>query len=225
MTHKFSRLALCNRVRDGDNTRWHERGQGSRGQRRRGCACVLGQRAGVMEQWRAFARPTSIVAKEVQMAARVLCIVIAVFGVPVITACHPIVAATPQVLATSAILASTPESEEGAMGRSQSDIVAAAQADLAARLNVATDQIADQIKVLDVRLVTWPDASLGCPQAGMFYAQMPQQGYLILLGVGKTIYPYHSSNAGDPFLCEANAFSFPTPKVDRLVPPPDSDIN
>jgi len=103
-------------------------------------------------------------------------------------------------------------------------MVTAAQADLAARLKVPTYQV----DVLGVRAVTWPDASLGCPKKGMFYAQMPQQGYVILLGVGKEVYSYHGSKTQPPFLCEQNTFTLPTTKADELVPPdnniPDNDI-
>jgi hypothetical protein len=159
------------------------------------------------------------------MAVKVLCRILATLGALAIAACQPVVVpisavVTPQVPLATALFTPTPI-EEGSMALPQNDVVAAAQADLAARLNMA----ADQVKTLEVREVTWPDASLGCPQAGMVYAQILQPGYLILLGVEKTVYPYHSSKAGPPFLCEQNAFSLPTPKIDRLVPPPDSDIN
>jgi hypothetical protein len=70
--------------------------------------------------------------------------------------------------------------------------------DLALRLSV----VAEQITVLEAKAVVWPDASLGCPQPGMRYLQVPQDGALILLGFEDTVYEYHSGGGRDPFLCE-----------------------
>ena len=84
-----------------------------------------------------------------------------------------------------------------------------------------------QIDLLEVREVTWPDSSLGCPQPGMAYAQVPQEGLLIRLGVGRDMYFYHSAGNRDPFLCESTSRIVPkvTPKTDEFVPPPDSEID
>ena len=104
-----------------------------------------------------------------------------------------------------------------------SEMVAQAKQDLANRLSVELDRI----NLLEVREVTWPDSSLGCPQPGMAYAQAPQEGLLIRLGVDKDMYFYHSGEAQVPFLCEATSQVVPkvTPKVDEFVPPPDSEID
>jgi hypothetical protein len=98
-----------------------------------------------------------------------------------------------------------------------------AKEDLAKRLSIATTEI----NLAEVRQVTWPDASLGCPQPGMVYAQAPVDGLLIRLGVGKEMYFYHSDRIADPFLCESTSPVFPnaTPKTDEFVPPPDSEID
>jgi hypothetical protein len=112
-----------------------------------------------------------------------------------------------------------PEPQDPFLG----EMVTKAREDLADRLSVETDQI----NLLEVREVTWPDASLGCPQPGMVYAQVPQDGLLIRLGVDKDMYFYHSGGTEDPFLCEGTSQVVPkvTPKADEFVPPPDSEID
>jgi hypothetical protein len=98
-----------------------------------------------------------------------------------------------------------------------------AKEDLAQRLSIAISEI----NLLEARQVTWPDGSLGCPQPGMVYTQVPVEGLLIRLGVGKAMYFYHSGRSGDPFLCESTSqiFRESTPKTDEFVPPPDSEID
>jgi hypothetical protein len=49
--------------------------------------------------------------------------------------------------------------------------------------------------------VTWRDASLGCPQPGMNYAQMLTNGTRIVLEAAGQQYNYHSGSHGAPFLC------------------------
>jgi hypothetical protein len=72
-----------------------------------------------------------------------------------------------------------------------------AVADLAARLSIA----ATAITVLDATPMVWSDASMGCPQPGMAYAQVPQDGLLIRLQANGQIYNYHSGGDREPFLC------------------------
>ncbi|MGQ0605167.1 MAG: hypothetical protein ACT4QE_26115 [Anaerolineales bacterium] len=105
--------------------------------------------------------------------------------------------------------------------------VAQAKADLANRLIISPDHIA----VVDVQMKTWSDSSLGCPQPGMVYPQVPEDGLLIRLQVGGQIYPYHSGGFRDPFLCEmVYKDPNPPPKIDffNLTPSgsttPDNSI-
>ncbi len=77
-------------------------------------------------------------------------------------------------------------------------LVIKAVEDLAGRLSVDVDEIG----VLEVREVVWPDASLGCPQPGMAYKQVPEDGLLIRLAVGGQVHEYHSGGMRDPFLCK-----------------------
>lgn len=79
--------------------------------------------------------------------------------------------------------------------------VAWAQADMAAQLEVAIDQIA----IVSVEFVQWRDSSLGCPQPGMMYAQVITPGYRILLQSGEKLYEYHSSQGSDrAILCQSS---------------------
>lgn len=70
--------------------------------------------------------------------------------------------------------------------------------DLAHRLKLPLDQIT----VISAETVTWPDASLGCPQPGMMYAQVLQAGMRILLSAEGHTYHYHNRGRHSPFLCE-----------------------
>ena len=71
--------------------------------------------------------------------------------------------------------------------------------DLAQRLGVSGDSIA----VVTATLVTWPDASLGCPAPGMRYKQVPSDGAVIELEESDRIYRYHTGGSGrSPFLCD-----------------------
>ena len=83
-------------------------------------------------------------------------------------------------------------------GRERLPQVEQAVADLAERLEVE----AGEIEVVEVEFVTWPDSSLGCPQPGMAYTQVPQDGMLIRLRAAGEGYDYHSGGGRDPFLCE-----------------------
>lgn len=98
-----------------------------------------------------------------------------------------------------------------------------AKKDLAQRLSVEVDQI----NLLEIREVIWPDSSLGCPQSGTVYDQVPQNGLLIRLGVGGRMYFYHSGGTQAPFLCEGTSQVVPkvTPKHDEFIPPPDHEID
>jgi hypothetical protein len=92
------------------------------------------------------------------------------------------------------------------------NLIDKAIADLVNRLSIP----AIEITVLEATLVVWSDASLGCPQPGMAYAQVPEDGLLIRLQAGDQIYEYHSGGIRDPFLCE-NTGKDPNP-------PPQIDI-
>ncbi len=99
-----------------------------------------------------------------------------------------------------------------------------AKEDLAARLNIAKDSI----EVIKVELVTWPNGALGCPQPGMAYTQVMQDGLLIQLSVDSVTYNYHSGGARDPFLCQPAPSEKPTPfnlELNDFITPPANTID
>jgi hypothetical protein len=79
-----------------------------------------------------------------------------------------------------------------------SSLVSKAMGDLAQRLGIDPDQI----DLVELKPVVWPDGSLGCPQPGMEYTQVPVEGLLIRLQAGGRVYEYHSGGGQAPFLCE-----------------------
>lgn len=77
-------------------------------------------------------------------------------------------------------------------------LIALATKDLTERLSIAEGDI----EILEAVAVVWPDASLGCPEPGMAYRQIPLDGALIRLQIEGKVYEYHSGGGRDPFLCE-----------------------
>ncbi|HEY4689870.1 MAG TPA: hypothetical protein VIK33_11190, partial [Anaerolineae bacterium] len=71
-------------------------------------------------------------------------------------------------------------------------------ADLSERLSID----ATQITVVGFSAEVWPDASLGCPEPGVQYAQVLTEGYRIQLKVSDRVYDYHGGGTRGPFLCE-----------------------
>lgn len=87
----------------------------------------------------------------------------------------------------------------GHVDPSLANLAGMAADDLAARLDAGRDTIA----IATATLVTWPDASLGCPAPGMRYKQVPHDGALIELEHAGRFYRYHTGASGrPPFLCD-----------------------
>ena len=76
--------------------------------------------------------------------------------------------------------------------------VRAAINDLAAQLKTAPENV----QVVSVQAIDWPDTSLGCPQPGMFYAQVITPGYKILLATGGQQTEYHADERGRVVKCQ-----------------------
>ena len=55
----------------------------------------------------------------------------------------------------------------------------------------------DQITVVSTEQVEWSNASLGCPQPDMMYAQVITPGYRIILEANGQTYQYHSGLDGE----------------------------
>jgi len=69
--------------------------------------------------------------------------------------------------------------------------------DLAARESVPVDEI----QLLDLQPVEWPDASIGCPAVGTDYAQVLTPGFEITLLAEGTQYTYHTDQGEFVVLC------------------------
>lgn len=87
---------------------------------------------------------------------------------------------------------------EGSIDPGLTPFVEIATVDLSERLGVT----AGDIDVLTAVLVTWPDASLGCPEPGQVYAQVLTDGSVIELGVDGAVHRYHSGGSQAPFPCD-----------------------
>ena len=83
-------------------------------------------------------------------------------------------------------------------------LVEKAKEDLAQRLSISLSQI----DLVEATQVVWPDASLGCPQKGMAYAEVLTPGYLIILNADDKDYEYHASKDTQVIYCEN-----PTPPI------------
>lgn len=90
-----------------------------------------------------------------------------------------------------------PPANKGGKAETQAKLVEAAQTDLAQRLGVTSDEI----QMVKVEPVMWPDGSLGCPEPGMMYTQAIVPGYRITLSAGGQEYDYHADQK-TAFLCE-----------------------
>jgi hypothetical protein len=99
------------------------------------------------------------------------------------------------LLATLLAALAVPAGAAGDMVMDQ--LVDTAMADLAERLSLERSAV----EVLGFEQVTWPDASLGCPQPGMRYRQVPADGYRILLRAQGRDYAYHGDGRRGPFFC------------------------
>ncbi len=68
-----------------------------------------------------------------------------------------------------------------------------AQQVLAERLSVSANDLA----LVSDEAVEWADSSLGCPEAGMMYAQVITPGHRITFGYAGNEYEVHTSGGGD----------------------------
>lgn len=73
-----------------------------------------------------------------------------------------------------------------------------AKEDLARTLGLAPEVI----QLVSVEAADWPDASLGCPQRGMMYAQVITPGFRIVLDAAVQSYDYHTDKHSSVVLCQ-----------------------
>ena len=103
----------------------------------------------------------------------------------VLAACGP--AATEDNVASGAPLAG-----QGTLPSEAQEITELVLQDLAEQQGVD----AEEIQVVSVEAIEWPDASLGCPKPGMVYAQVVTPGYKVTVAVGEQEYTYHTGPEG-----------------------------
>ncbi|RMG94697.1 MAG: hypothetical protein D6706_13425 [Chloroflexi bacterium] len=72
--------------------------------------------------------------------------------------------------------------------------------DLANRKNLNIEDI----QVITIEEVTWPDSGIGCPQPGMMYLTVLTPGYKVILAADNQQYIYHSKDTTYFVLCENN---------------------
>ena len=86
----------------------------------------------------------------------------------------------------------------------------AAVAHLAAELDISPEEV----NALSSEPVEWPDASLGCPQPGMMYAQVVTPGYLFLLEAAGEQYEVHTDLAGQSVVvCQPDSGDLSDPEA------------
>jgi len=64
----------------------------------------------------------------------------------------------------------------------------------------------EEIEVIKVEEVEWPDTSLGCPEPGRAYLQVIVPGCRVVMRVGDDVYEYHSGG-GHGVLCDGEGNS------------------
>ena len=74
------------------------------------------------------------------------------------------------------------------VGGSPTQLIERAKAEVASIARSA----AESVQVVSVEAMDWSDSSLGCPKAGMMYAQVITPGYKIVLDSGGRTYDFHT---------------------------------
>jgi hypothetical protein len=115
-------------------------------------------------------------------------------GYPVMPTGYPAGAGYP---GEPTVAAATPNAMPARAGAEADPMIALVKQDLAQRLSVSIDQIS----VISAVTTEWPDASLGCPKAGLVYAQIVTPGYRITLEQAQKQYDYHTGLKGLFVLC------------------------
>ena len=101
----------------------------------------------------------------------------------------PTITQTPQIL--------TPSRGSGGEGF-QLGIIELVVRDMALRLKLDLNEI----KVISIENVEWPDGGLGCPLPGADYAQVITPGFRITLEAAGEVYIYHTNTGVAFFQCQ-----------------------
>ncbi|MBS3754046.1 MAG: hypothetical protein KGY46_11775 [Anaerolineales bacterium] len=113
-------------------------------------------------------------------------------AVPTETALTPTVEPTKETTCTCAPAPKASETVEATpvviTGGEKAEMIEKVKADLASRLGISEDEIS----VVSAEAKNWSDASLGCPEEGMMYAQVLTPGYQIILLANGVEYDYRT---------------------------------
>lgn len=116
----------------------------------------------------------------------------------------PIMTSTPTLqptpFPTEAIMIPTPPPEAPSL--SCGSVEERAREALANWLGISSEEI----EVVEVEEVEWPDTSLGCPEPGMAYLQVIVPGCRVVMRVNDDVYEYHWG-AGHGVLCDGEGNS------------------
>jgi len=85
-------------------------------------------------------------------------------------------------------------------GETPTELIDRAKAEVASSARSSVESV----QVVSVESVDWSDSSLGCPQAGMMYAQVITPGYKIVLETGGRTYEFHATLNPDGPLIACN---------------------
>ncbi len=77
-------------------------------------------------------------------------------------------------------------------GQGAERVIQLVRQDMAQKMSVALDEISE----VSVEAVEWPDASLGCPQPGMMYAQVVTPGFRVKMAAKGQTVEYHTDSSG-----------------------------
>jgi hypothetical protein len=92
----------------------------------------------------------------------------------------------------------TPEVTEAEPPEEAKPAVRLAREDLVGRLDLAPEAV----RLVSAEAVEWSDASLGCPQPGMMYAQVITPGFLVIFEAGGEEFAYHTDRENHVVLCQ-----------------------
>jgi hypothetical protein len=125
-----------------------------------------------------------------------------------LVACGPGTTATTSPVSTSGSI----ETEE--MPSELAAVVTLIKQDLAEKV----DMPADLIRLVSSEAMDWPSSALGCPQAGMSYADVITPGYRVILEASGQTYTYHVGD-GSFVLCEREDRMQQPEKTPEETPP------
>jgi hypothetical protein len=112
--------------------------------------------------------------------------------------CRPVTAPGEPGSAAAATVSVTAAADAAAassdLSGPEQQMVDAATVQVAQTANVA----ASDVHLNSIEAVEWPDASLGCPQPDMMYAQVITPGYLLVFDAGGQTVEVHADSAQPP---------------------------